>query len=354
MTKTTRNFSKFVYREESVRNTAYDTLAKEVRENVNTESTYKLPLEVEFEKMSIKIGTRKSPLALIQTNMVIHQIKQYFPAINCEIVPITTSGDLIQNKPLYDIGGKALFLKEIEQALLDKKIDIAVHSLKDVPGRIPKDLIIAAVLEREDARDVFVCLKYRSIEELPQNAVIGSSAVRRKLFIQKIRPDLKVVVFRGNVDTRIKKLINNEVDATILAYAGLKRLNAFNPQYCHVIELEQMLPCIGQGVVAIEIRKDDHNMLEICKQINHLPTFELIRPERAFLEYLDANCRTPIAAYSQYLDNSKIKTDFMLGNLDSSKITFHTEITDIKASKEAGIKAAKIMSAQLKRKLRGN
>lgn len=295
---------------------------------------------------TIKIGSRKSPLALIQTNLVIRQIKQYFPLINCEIVPITTSGDLIQNKPLYDIGGKALFLKEIEQALLDKKIDLAVHSLKDVPGKIPEDLVISAVLEREDPRDVFVCLKHKSIEELPQNAVIGSSAVRRKAFIQKIRSDLQIVVFRGNVDSRIKKLMNKEVDATILAYAGLKRLNAFNPEYCHLIEYKQMLPCIGQGVVAIEVRKNDHAMLEICSQINHIPTFELIKPERAFLEYLDANCCTPIAAYSRYLDEDNIKTDFMLGNLDG-KTTFHTEITNIKISKEAGIKAAKMMLNQL-------
>ena len=194
---------------------------------------------------------------------------------------------------------------------------------------------------------MFVCLNYKSIEELPQNAVIGSSAVRRKAFIQKIRPDLKVMVFRVNVDSRIKNLMNGEVDATILAYAGLKRLGAFNPEYCHLIEYSQMLPCIGQGVIAIEIRQDDNAMLEICNQINHLSTFELIKPERAFLEYLDANCRTPIAAYSQYLDADNIQTNFMLGNLDCSKIIFHTEVTDINTSKEAGIKAAKMMLDEL-------
>lgn len=296
---------------------------------------------------SIRIGTRKSKLALTQTNLVIEQIKQHFPNINCEIVEITTSGDLIQNKPLYDIGGKALFLKEIEQALLDKKVDLAVHSLKDVPGIIPEDLSIEAVLEREDSRDVFVCLTHKSIEELPKNAVIGTSSVRRKLCVQRMRPDLEIIVFRGNVDSRINKLINKEVEATILAYAGLKRLDAFNPEYCHLIEHSQMLPCIGQGVIAIEIRKDDHDMIEICKQINHLPTFELIKPERALLEYLDANCRTPIGAYSKYLDNGDIQTDFMLGNLDGSKIAFHTEISNPKTSKESGIKAAKVMLLSL-------
>lgn len=296
---------------------------------------------------SIRIGTRKSKLALTQTNLVIEQIKQHFPNINCEIVEITTSGDLIQNKPLYDIGGKALFLKEIEQDLLDKKVDLAVHSLKDVPGIIPEDLSIEAVLEREDSRDVFVCLTHKSIEELPKNAVIGTSSVRRKLCVQRMRPDLEIIVFRGNVDSRINKLINKEVDATILAYAGLKRLDAFNPEYCHLIEHSQMLPCIGQGVIAIEIRKDDHDMIEICKQINHLPTFELIKPERALLEYLDANCRTPIGVYSKYLDNGDIQTNFMLGNLDGSKIAFHTEISNPNTSKESGIKAAKVMLLSL-------
>ncbi|AAU03929.1 hydroxymethylbilane synthase [Rickettsia typhi] len=295
---------------------------------------------------SIRIGTRNSTLALIQTNLVIAQIKQFFPDINCEIVPIITSGDLIQNKPLYDIGGKALFLKEIEQALLDKKIDLAVHSLKDIPGRIPVDLVIAAVLEREDPRDVLVCLNYKSIETLPQNAVIGSSAVRRKAFIKKIRPDLNIKVFRGNVDSRIKKLMTGEVDATILSYAGLKRLNAFNKKYCHLIEYSQILPCVGQGVIAVEIRKDDNAMFNICNQINHIPTFELIKPERAFLEHLDANCSTPIGAYSQYLDAYNIQTDFMLGKLDCNKIIFQTEITNINTSRECGIKAAKMMLAQ--------
>ncbi|MGX6959716.1 MAG: hydroxymethylbilane synthase [Rickettsia endosymbiont of Pentastiridius leporinus] len=295
---------------------------------------------------SLKIGTRKSKLALIQTNLVIKQINLYFPNINCEIVPIITSGDLIQNKPLYDIGGKALFLKEIEQALLDKKIDLAVHSLKDVPGVIPEELSIAAVLEQEDSRDVFVCMTHKSIEELPQNAVIGTSSVRRKLCIQRIRPDIEIVMFRGNVDSRINKLIHKEVDATVLAYAGLKRLGAFNPQYCHLIEHSQMLPCIGQGVIGIEACKNDHSMLEICKQINHLPTFELIKPGRAFLEYLDANCRTPIGTYSRYLDEDNIQTDFMLGDLKGN-VTFHMEISNTKTSAESGIKAAKIMLNQL-------
>lgn len=298
-------------------------------------------------KQLIKIGTRKSPLALIQTNLVVEQIKLNFPAIDCEIVPIVTSGDLIQDKALYDIGGKALFLKEIEQALLDKKIDLAVHSLKDVPGRIPQGLVIAAVLEREDPRDAFICMRYKSIEELPQHATVGTSSPRRKAFLQKIRPDLQIVTFRGNIDSRIKKLMNKEVDATILAYAGLARLACFNPEYCNLIDIRQMLPAIGQGVIAVETREENHKMLEICTKINHLPTLELIKSERAFLEYLDANCRMPVAAYSSYTEEKEIKTDYMLGSLDGSKMVFHTEFATIKNSRQSGIKAAKIMLSNL-------
>ncbi|MFY9590347.1 hydroxymethylbilane synthase [Rickettsia endosymbiont of Halotydeus destructor] len=298
-------------------------------------------------KQLIKIGTRKSPLALMQTNLVIEQIKANFPDIDCEIIPIVTSGDLIQDKALYDIGGKALFLKEIEQALLDKKIDLAVHSLKDVPGRIPQGLIIAAVLEREDPRDVLICEHYKSIEELPQGATIGTSAVRRKAFLQALRPDLQIVTFRGNVDSRIKKLLNKEVDATILAYAGLARLSCFNLKYCHLIDTAQMLPAIGQGAIAVETLEENYEILKIGNKINHLPTSELIKSERAFLEYLDANCRTPVAAYSSYVGIGKIKTDYMLGSLDGSKMVFHTEIAPIENSRESGIKVAKTMLSNL-------
>ncbi|MFP3035387.1 MAG: hydroxymethylbilane synthase, partial [Candidatus Tisiphia sp.] len=211
-------------------------------------------------KKVIKIGTRRSPLALIQTNLVVDQIKIHYPNINCEIVPIITSGDLIKDKNLYDIGGKALFLKEIENALINSEIDLAVHSLKDVPCKLPSELMICAVLEREDARDVFVCLDYKSIEELPFASKVGTSSVRRKVLIQRKRPDLKIVTFRGNVDSRIKKLMQGDVDATILAYSGLKRLGLFDTQYCHLIEAKEMLPSVGQGVIAIEIRKNDNKM----------------------------------------------------------------------------------------------
>ena len=178
--------------------------------------------------MKIRIGTRKSKLALIQTEMVISELKRNFSELEYEIVPIVTTGDKITNKNLYDIGGKALFLKELEEQLIDKQIDLAVHSLKDVPGVISDKLEIAAVLEREDPRDCFVSFKYKSINELPEGSIVGSSSVRRKVLISKQRPDLELVQFRGNINTRLQKLKNKEVDATILACAGLMRADLFD------------------------------------------------------------------------------------------------------------------------------
>ncbi|WP_375319431.1 hydroxymethylbilane synthase [Candidatus Tisiphia endosymbiont of Oplodontha viridula] len=301
-------------------------------------------------KKVIKIGTRRSPLALLQTNLVIDQIKIHYPQVNYEIVPIVTSGDLIKDKNLYDIGGKALFLKEIETALINEEIDLAVHSLKDVPCKIPSELMICAVLEGEDARDVFICLNYKSIEELPFASIVGTSSIRRKVLIQRKRPDLQIVTFRGNVDSRIRKLMQGDVDATILAYSGMKRLGIFDAKYCHLIDIKEMLPSVGQGVIAVEIRKNDHKMQEICNKINHFETWELIQAGRAFLEYLDADCRTPIAAYSTYIHSNDlniadkvIHTEFMLANFEGSKIVFHSEISDPKDAKNSGIKAAKNM-----------
>ncbi|WP_341764546.1 hydroxymethylbilane synthase [Candidatus Tisiphia endosymbiont of Beris chalybata] len=295
----------------------------------------------------IRIGTRKSPLALIQTNLVIEQLKTHYPEVNYTIIPIITTGDLIKDRNLYDIGGKALFLKEIEIALIKGEIDLAVHSLKDVPCNLPPELMISAVLEQEDARDVLICKHYKCIEDLPFNSRVGTSSVRRKILMHDKRPDLEIVTFRGNVDTRVKKLLQDEVDATILAYSGLKRLGLFNKQYCHLIDTSKMLPSVGQGIIAIEIRKNDHELQEICNKINHLDTWYLMQIGRAFLQYLDASCQTPVAAYSQYL-NGRIYTEFMLANIEGSRIAFHNEISSLKNYKNTGIKAAKIMLSSLK------
>ncbi|MFK7973405.1 MAG: hydroxymethylbilane synthase [Rickettsiaceae bacterium] len=269
--------------------------------------------------MQIRIGTRKSKLALIQTNLVIAAIHHHHPEITCQIVPIITTGDKITDINLYDIGGKALFLKEIEEQLLLKNIDLAVHSLKDIPGIMPDGLEITAVLERSDPRDCFVSNKYTSIQDLPLNARVGSSSVRRKVIINQIRPDINVVQFRGNVNTRLQKLHNNEVDAAILACSGLHRANLFNPAYCFPIDTGDMLPAAGQGIIAIEARSDHHKLQEICSRINHPITWRNAKIERDFLAYLDASCRTPIAAYAQ-IDNQQIKANYMLSNITGSQI----------------------------------
>ena len=298
--------------------------------------------------MLIKIATRKSRLALIQTDLFINKLKEYFPHITYEIVPVITTGDKIADKNLYDIGGKALFLKELEEKLIAGQVDLAVHSLKDVPGILPKELEIAAVLEREDPRDCFVSYKYKSLKELPNGAVVGSSSVRRKVILQKIRPDLKIVQCRGNVQTRLAKLEQNDgPDAIILACAGLKRLKMFDEKYCFPFTVDEMIPSAGQGVIAIQKRVGDKQMLEICNKINHQATWYLSQAEREFLAYFDASCRTPISAYAEYIDKESIVARYMYGDFEGNSVKFCTE-TGLKTDgKQIANRAAKIIESKL-------
>lgn len=297
--------------------------------------------------MLIRIGTRKSKLAGAQTELVIQAIKKHYPQANYQIVPIITSGDLITDKNLYEVGGKALFLKEIESALLQGQVDIAVHSLKDVPGRLPAGLSIAAVLPREDPRDVLVSKKFKSIEELPPNTTIGTSSLRRKILLNHIRSDLNVIPFRGNVDSRIKKLINSDIDAIIVAAAGLKRLALFNEDYCFPVSPKQLIPAVGQGVIAIEIIEGNRNMLELCNTINHRPTWKIIEAERAFIEYLDADCKTPIAAYAE-THNEDMTINFMMSDFAGSYLLFHTASGNIKNGKKLAVSSAKKMLGKIR------
>lgn len=297
--------------------------------------------------MHIKIGTRQSKLALIQTALVIKQIKKHYPNTVCEVVKIVTTGDLIQNINLYDIGGKALFLKEIEKALLDDKIDLAVHSLKDMPGRGSEKLMIGAMLEGEDSRDVLISQDYKSILELPRNTVVGTSSPRRKIFIEHLRTDLNIVGLRGNVDSRIAKLIRGEVDATILAAAGLNRLGLLEQNYCHIIPVEQMLPSAGQGVIAVQIKKDNKVAALICQQINHLLTSQLQAPGRAFLEYLDVSCRTPTAVYAKVMNSKYLHVCFMVSDFEGKNKIFHQEEGLLNDATALGVKAAKFISSKI-------
>lgn len=306
--------------------------------------------------MKLRIGTRKSKLALEQARLVCEAIGNAHPEIDLEIVKIVTTGDKITDKNLYDIGGKALFLKEIEEQLLDNKIDLAVHSLKDVPGRLPPDLKIAAVLERLDPRDVLISKHYKSINELPDHAKLGSSSMRRKVIIQSIRPDIEIVAFRGNVQTRLDKLSRGEVDATILAAAGLVRLGILsqeellssepvhNPEldlFFSPISQESMLPAAGQAIIAIETRTDDTRTNEIIRKINHHKTFAIAEAERSFLSALDASCDTPISAYARFIDHENIEALYMLAEPDGSNMRYHAEKGTIQNALDMGAVAAK-------------
>jgi hydroxymethylbilane synthase len=247
----------------------------------------------------LKIGTRASVLAMAQAHetrarlMAAHGL----PEEAFEIVPLTTSGDRIQDKSLTDAGGKGLFTKELEDALYDGRIDIAVHSSKDMPTQLPDGLELSAFLPREDARDAFIGKAARSIAELPHGARVGSSSLRRQALIRRMRPDLDVVLFRGNVQTRLRKLDEGVADGTILALAGLKRLG-LEDIATDLMTLEDFPPAPGQGAICIESRIGDRAVREMLVAIDHQPTGQALACERAFLAALDGSCRTPIAGYA--------------------------------------------------------
>ena len=247
----------------------------------------------------LRIGTRGSPLALAQANTV-----RGLLAAALEIVPerielkiIRTTGDAIQDRPLAQAGGKGLFTKEIEEALIAGAIDLAVHSAKDMPTVLPKGLAIAAVLAREDARDVFISRKATTLRDLAPGAVVGTASLRRQAQVLRLRRDLQVVSFRGNVETRLRKLDDGVVDATLLALAGLKRLGLTDAATA-VLPVDDFLPAVGQGIIAIETRADDAATRGCLATLEHEDTATALAAERAFLGVLDGSCRTPIAGHA--------------------------------------------------------
>lgn len=248
---------------------------------------------------SLRIGTRGSPLALVQARAARSRLAAAM-GVNeetIELVVIRTTGDTIQDRPLADEGGKGLFTKEIEEALLDRRIDLAVHSAKDMPTILPKGLALMACLEREDPRDVFISHKARSLVELPRGASLGTASLRRQAIAKRARPDLRVTPLRGNVETRLRKLDAGEVDATLLALAGLRRLELVE-HITSIMNAEEFLPAVGQGAIGIEARKDDTRVCDILARIDHAETFIAVACERAFLAALDGSCKTPIAGHA--------------------------------------------------------
>ncbi|PBB16932.1 hydroxymethylbilane synthase [Mesorhizobium sp. WSM4313] len=248
---------------------------------------------------TLKIGTRGSPLALAQAHETRARLMQAhgLPEEAFEVVPISTSGDRIQDRPLSEAGGKGLFTKEIEEALLERRIDIAVHSSKDMPTVLPDGLELVTFLPREDARDAFIGKNVKRIADLPHGAAVGSSSLRRQALIRRMRPDLDVVIFRGNVQTRLRKLDQGVAEGTILAYAGLKRLG-LEHVVTDLMPLEAFPPAPGQGAIGIETRIGDRDVERMLAAIHHVPTGQALTCERAFLAALDGSCRTPIAGHA--------------------------------------------------------
>jgi len=255
---------------------------------------------IRLPKRPLLIGTRGSPLALWQASHVkaLLTAAHGLPTGAVELKTITTSGDRIKDKPLRDFGGKGLFTKEIDEAQLKGEVDIAVHSMKDLPTELPPGLAIGAVLARADVRDAFISAQGRTLSELPPGAVIGTSSLRRQAQIKRLRPDLEVVDFRGNVETRLAKLGRGVADATLLALAGLERLG-LESHVTAVLSTEEMLPAVAQGAIGIVCRSDDAETRELLVVLDDAATATAVACERAFLGELDGSCRTPIAGLAE-------------------------------------------------------
>jgi hydroxymethylbilane synthase len=251
----------------------------------------------------LRIGSRGSPLALVQAREVASRL-----AMACGLAPerieiktIRTTGDVIQDRPLAEAGGKGLFTKEIEEALRSGTIDLAVHSSKDMPTFLPAGLVLSAFLPREDPRDAFVSRQAKNLRDLPQGAVVGTASPRRQALVKRLRPDLAIVPLRGNVETRLRKIENGGADATVLALAGLKRLGLVGAATA-VLDLDEFLPAVGQGAIGIETRDDDTKTRALVEAINDADTATALATERAFLAVLDGSCRTPIAGHARVID----------------------------------------------------
>ncbi len=272
----------------------------------------------------IYIGTRGSKLALWQAEWVRRELQNIYPEIEIILVKIKTTGDNILDVPLAKIGGKGLFVKEIEEAILKHKVDMAVHSMKDVPTELPEGLHLAAICEREDPRDALIAkiqdsrFKIQNFQDLPSGAVIGTSSLRRSCQLKHVRPDFKIVQLRGNLDTRIRKLDEGQFDAIVAAVAGLKRLGMTH-RITEILQPDISLPAIGQGAIGIECRIDDKAINSMVGFLNHQETSISLKAERAFLKRLGGGCQVPIAAFCR-IECGKVIMDGLVGSITGEKI----------------------------------
>jgi len=266
----------------------------------------------------LRIATRQSKLALWQAEHVAALLRAAHPSLQIELVRITTQGDRILDRPLADIGGKGLFIKELEVALAEQRADIAVHSMKDVPSELPVGMMLAAMLPRADARDAFLSTRYATIDSLPKGARIGTSSLRRECQLRAMRGDIEIVPLRGNVDTRLRKLDAGEFDAIILASAGLIRLG-LGARITQFLPIEQSLPAVGQGIIGIECRAGDAGNLQYLSALDDAAAQTCIAAERAFAQRLEGSCQSPIGGYAQLSDTS-IKLQGLIASIDGSQI----------------------------------
>lgn len=302
----------------------------------------------------LKIATRKSKLAIFQAKYVCQELKRYHPHIQTKLIPIITTGDTtINNIISKNKIKKGIFIKELEYALIENRADIAVHSMKDITVPTPNQLILPILCKRGDPRDALISIKYSSIDDLPANSIIGTSSLRRQVQIQAQRPDLKLRNLRGNIDTRIEKLHQEQFDALILAAIGLHRLQL--TKYIKMyIDPSDLLPAMGQGAIAIECRAKDLNTISLLSSLYHPETTIRVTAERAVTTYLESCCQMPIASYAEIINNNQIWLRALIGLPDGSKIIRAEGTAPFSQSKSLGYTIAKNLAIQLKKSTQFN
>ena len=299
-----------------------------------------------MKKKKIIIGSRGSRLALIYADRAKNEILKVHNTQDIEIKSITTEGDKILDRRLSENGGKGLFCKKIEEELLEKKIDIAVHSLKDMPSEETEGLLTNCFLKRNDPREILISKENKKIEDLNSNAIIGTSSFRREFQLKKMRADLNYQLIRGNIDTRIKKLNNGLYDAIILSYAGIKSLN-LNQNISQTFSTSEIIPSAGQGVIALQCRKDDSNLIDILKNVNHQLTHNCILAERNVLKILEGDCETAVGAFAR-IENNKIYIEAELFSIDGKKRFYNKASKNIDQALELGKEVGEILKKESK------
>jgi len=288
-------------------------------------------------KKEITIGTRGSRLALWQANFVAESLRHFTDA-EILIKKIKTQGDKILDSPLAKIGDKGLFVKEIELALSEKEVDLAVHSMKDVPTELPPGLIIASIMKREDPKDVLISKGREHLSNLPKGVRVGTSSLRRKAQLLNFRPDLTIVDVRGNLDTRLKKMDSGDFEAMVLAAAGIDRMG-WSDKISERIPTETILPAVGQGAIGIEIREDDEIMGKLVGELNHLPTYHAVIAERALLKRLEGGCQIPIGSLG-IVDGNSLKLTGIVASLDGKRLIRDSVSGNLSQAENTGIKLA--------------